>query len=172
MSTHSSTLAWTIPWTEGPGGLQSMGSLGVGHDWATSLSLFTFLHWRRKCSPLQCSCLENPMDGGACWAAVCGVSQSRTQLKRLSSSSSSSRVIVYSLLVKKLAEFKLYLHFHSCTFFFLYFSKLLSNSPWSSLLWLFQINHLCPIYIFLITNNFIFIRFLKPFLYHTLSLLA
>ena len=32
---HSSTLAWKIPWTEGPGGLQSMGSLGVGHDWAT-----------------------------------------------------------------------------------------------------------------------------------------
>ena len=46
--THSSTLAWKIPWTEEPGGLQSMGSLGVGHDWVTSLSLFTFMHWRRK----------------------------------------------------------------------------------------------------------------------------
>ena len=34
MATHSSTLAWKIPWTEGPGGLQSMGSLGVGHDWS------------------------------------------------------------------------------------------------------------------------------------------
>ena len=45
---HSSTLAWKIPWTEEPGGLQSMGSLRVGHDWATSLSLFTFMHWRRK----------------------------------------------------------------------------------------------------------------------------
>ena len=42
MATHSSTLAWKIPWTEEPGGLQSMGSLRVGHDWATSLSLFTF----------------------------------------------------------------------------------------------------------------------------------
>ena len=42
MAPHSSTLAWKIPWTEEPGGLQSMGSLGVGHDWATSLSLFTF----------------------------------------------------------------------------------------------------------------------------------
>ena len=41
-------------------------------------------------SPLQCSCLENPMDRGAWWAAVYGVAQSRTQLKRLSSSSSSS----------------------------------------------------------------------------------
>ena len=48
MAPHSSTLAWKIPWTEEPGGLQSMGSLRVGHDWATSLSLFTFMHWRRK----------------------------------------------------------------------------------------------------------------------------
>ena len=51
MAPHSSPLAWKIPWTEEPGGLQSMGSLGVGHDWATSLSLFTFLHWRRKWQP-------------------------------------------------------------------------------------------------------------------------
>ena len=48
---HSSTLAWKTPWTEQPGGLQSMGSLRVGHDWATSLSLFTFMHWRRKWQP-------------------------------------------------------------------------------------------------------------------------
>ena len=51
MATHSSTLAWKIPWMEGPGRLQSMGSLGVRHDWATSLSLFTFMHWRRKWQP-------------------------------------------------------------------------------------------------------------------------
>ena len=51
MAPHSSTLAWKIPWTEEPGGLQSMGLLGVGHDWATSLSLFTFMHWRRKWQP-------------------------------------------------------------------------------------------------------------------------
>ena len=48
MATHSSTLAWKIPWVEEPGRLQSMGSIRVRHDWATSLSLFTFLHWRRK----------------------------------------------------------------------------------------------------------------------------
>ena len=48
MAPHSRTLAWKIPWTEEPGGLQSMGLLGVGHDWATSLSLFSFMHWRRK----------------------------------------------------------------------------------------------------------------------------
>ena len=51
MATHSSTLAWKIPWTEEPGRLQSMGWLRVGHDWETSLSLFTFLHWRRKWQP-------------------------------------------------------------------------------------------------------------------------
>ena len=51
MAPHSSTLAWKIPWTEVPGRLRSMGSLGVGHDWATSLSLLTFMHWRRKWQP-------------------------------------------------------------------------------------------------------------------------
>ena len=62
MAPHSSTLAWKIPWMKEPGRLQSMGSRRVG---ATSLSLFTFLHWRRNGNPLQCSCLENPRDGGA-----------------------------------------------------------------------------------------------------------
>ena len=136
MAPHSNTLAWKIPWTEETGRLQSMGSWRARYDWATSLSLFTFMHWRRKwqptqvflpeepqgwrilvgcgtwgleepdmtewlhfhfslpCigegngNPLQCSCLENPRDGGAWWAAVYGVTQSQTRLKRLSSSSS------------------------------------------------------------------------------------
>ena len=51
MASHSSTLAWKISWAEEPGRLQSVGSRRVGHDWATSLSLFTFLHWRRKWQP-------------------------------------------------------------------------------------------------------------------------
>ena len=51
MAPHSSTLAWKIPWTEEPGGLQSTGSLRVGHYWVTSLSLFTIMHWRRKWQP-------------------------------------------------------------------------------------------------------------------------
>ena len=51
MAAHSSTLAWKIPWMEEPGSLQSMGSLRVGQDSATSLSLFTLLHWRRKWQP-------------------------------------------------------------------------------------------------------------------------
>ena len=51
MAPHSSTLAWKIPRMEEPGRLQSMGSLRIGNDWATSLSLFTFMHWRRKWQP-------------------------------------------------------------------------------------------------------------------------
>ena len=51
MATHSSTLAWKIPWLEEPGRLQSMKSLRVGHNWMTSLSLFTFMHWRSKWQP-------------------------------------------------------------------------------------------------------------------------
>ena len=51
MAPHSSTLAWKIPWTEEPGGLQSTGSLRIRQACATSLSLFTFMHWRRKWQP-------------------------------------------------------------------------------------------------------------------------
>ena len=51
MATHSSILVWKIPWTEEPGGLQTMGLPRVRHDLATSLSLFTFMHWRRKWQP-------------------------------------------------------------------------------------------------------------------------
>ena len=88
MAPHSSTLAWQIPWMEEPGGLQSMGSWRVGHDWATSLSLFTFMHWRRKWQPTPVFLPGESQGRGTWWAAVCGVAQSRTRLKRLSSSSS------------------------------------------------------------------------------------
>ena len=88
MAPNSSTPAWKIPWMEASGRLQSVRSLRVGHDWVTSLSLSTFMHWRRNGNPLQCSCLENPRDGGAWWAAVYGFAQSQTRLKQLSSRSS------------------------------------------------------------------------------------
>ena len=88
MTPHSSTLAWKIPWMEEPG-LQSMGLLRVGHDSVTSLSRVG----EGNGNPLQCSCLENPRDGGAWWAAIYGVAQSRTRLKRLSSSSSSDYML-------------------------------------------------------------------------------
>jgi len=89
MAPHCSTLAWIIPWTEEPGGLQSMGLLGVRHDLAISLSLSLSSIREGNGNPLQYSCLENLRDGGACWAAVYGVTQSRTRLKGLSSSRSS-----------------------------------------------------------------------------------
>ena len=79
MATHSSTVAWKIPWMEEPGGLQSMGSLRVRHNRITSLSLSGT--GEGNGNPLQCSCLENPREGGAWWAAVYGVAQSRTRLK-------------------------------------------------------------------------------------------
>ena len=87
MAPHSGTIAWKIPWTEEPGRLQSMGSRRVRHDWLP-------FHFWLSCigegngNPLQCSCLENPRDRRAWWAAVYGVTQSRTWLKWLSSSSS------------------------------------------------------------------------------------
>ena len=90
MAPHSSTLAWKIPWMEEPGRLQSMGSLE-----SDTIERRHF-HFSLSCigegngNPLQCSCLENPRDGGAWWAAVYGVTQSRTRLKRLGSSGSST----------------------------------------------------------------------------------
>ena len=92
MAPHFSTLAWKIPWMEEPGRLQSMGSLRVGHDCVTSLSLFTFMHWRRKWQPTPVFLPGESQGRGAWWAAVYGVSQSRTQLKWLSSSSRSSDI--------------------------------------------------------------------------------
>ena len=102
MAPHSSTLAWKIPWTEEPVRLQSMGSLwrrqwhptpvflpGKSHGWMSLVgcSPWGHFHFSLSCigegngNPLQCFCLENPRDGGAWWAAICGVTQSRTRLK-------------------------------------------------------------------------------------------
>ena len=89
MAPHSSTLAWKIPWMEEPGRLQSIESLES--DTTERLPF----HFSLSCigegngNPLQCSCLEYPRDRGAWWAAIYGVAQSQTRLKRLSSSSSS-----------------------------------------------------------------------------------
>ena len=87
MALHASTLAWKLPWTEEPGRLQSMGSLRVD---TTERIHF---HFSLSCigegngNPLQYSCLENSRNRGAWWAAVYGVAQNQTRLKRLSSSS-------------------------------------------------------------------------------------
>ena len=84
MAPHSSTLAWKIPWTD--------------HGVSKSRTRLSF-HFLLSCigegngNPLQCSCLENPREGGAWWAAVYGVAQSQTWLKRLSSSCSKWNIV-------------------------------------------------------------------------------
>ena len=96
MVTHSSTLAWKIPWMEEPGRLQSMTLLRVGQDWATSLSLFTFLHWRRKWQPTPVFLPgESQGRGSLVSCRLWGHTESAT-LKWLSSSSSSSHILKWS----------------------------------------------------------------------------
>ena len=87
MAPHSSTLTWKIPWTEEPGRLQSMGSIESGTTERLHFHSSLSCTGEGNGNPLQCSCLENPRVGGAWWAAVYGVAQSGTRLKRLSSSS-------------------------------------------------------------------------------------
>ena len=116
MAPHSSPLAWKIPWMEEPGRLQSMESRRVWHDWETSLSLFTFMHWRRKWQPTPVFLPGESQGGGAWWAAVYGVTQSQTWLKWLSSLAAASRKIdlwKYSYL-DNLWKSSLYLQDNAC----------------------------------------------------------
>ena len=86
MAPHSSTFAWKIPWTEEPGRLHTMGSLESDTTERLHFHFSLSRIGEGIGNPLQCSCLENPRDGGAWWAAVYGVAQSQTRLKRRSSS--------------------------------------------------------------------------------------
>ena len=101
MAPYSSTLAWKIPWMEEPGRLQSMGLLRVGHDWATSHYFSLLCIGEGNGNPLQCSCLENPRDGGAWWSAVYGLTQSQTRLKWLSGKyiTESTRKLIFPLVL-------------------------------------------------------------------------
>ena len=98
MATLSSILAWKIPWTEKPGRLQSMRSQRV------DTTEWLHFHFSLSCieggngNPLQCSCLENPRDWGALWASVCGVTQSRTRLKWLSSRAAYANKVMLKIL--------------------------------------------------------------------------
>ena len=108
MAPHSSTLAWKIPWAEEPGRLQSMESQRVRHDWAPSLSFFTFMHWRRKWQPTPVFLPGESQRRQNLGSAIYRVTQNQTRLKWLSSSSS----IGFGLLC---------FHFYSflCIFWFL-----------------------------------------------------
>ena len=92
MAPHSSTLTWKIPWMEEPGRLQSIGWLGLGYDWATSLYFFTFMHWRRKWQPTPMFLPgESQGQGSLVGCRLWGCTESDT-LKRLSSSSSRGHI--------------------------------------------------------------------------------
>ena len=131
MAIHSSIPAWEILWAEEPGQLQSTGSQRVGHTTEhTKLNAYHSsecctpcplerlrFHFSLSCSgggngnPLQCSCLESPRDGGAWWAAIYGVTQSRTRLKQLSKSSlclvfSSGTFTVLDLIFRSFMDFE------------------------------------------------------------------
>ena len=85
MAPHSNTLAWKSPWKEKVGRLQSTGLLRVMTE-QIHIYTFHFHALEKEMATHSCSCLENPSDGGAWWAAVYEVAQSQTRLKRLSSS--------------------------------------------------------------------------------------
>ena len=109
MAPHSSTLAWKIPWTEEPGGLQSKGSVRVRHDWETSLSLFTFMHWRRKWQPTPMFLPgESQGQGSLVGCRLWGHTESDTT-ERLSSSSRSishlTTVLIFFFSVAELLRF-------------------------------------------------------------------
>ena len=131
MATHSSTLAWKIPWTEEPCRLQSMGSLRVGHDWATSLSCTG----EGNGNPLQCSCLKNPRDGGAWWAAIYGVAQSWIRLKWLRSSSIRTLKRFRTVKMKILKNFIPNRKVHICDFFFPFTGHLSADVDFQTRIW-------------------------------------
>ena len=124
MAPHSSALAWKIPWMEEPGGLQSMGSLRFGDDWAISLSLFTFMHWRKKWQPTPLFLPGESQGRGSLVGCLLWGWQRRTRPKRLSSSSSSSnnnqmkswQCLVFPLL---LVSYKITVSFWKKKIFFL-----------------------------------------------------
>ena len=104
MAIHSSTLAWKIPWMEEPGRLQSMGSLRVVLDWATSLSCFTFMHWRRKWQPTPVFLTgESQGRGSLVGCHLWGRTESDTT--EVTYSSSSSFTVIASLIIMMLKNF-------------------------------------------------------------------
>ena len=130
MAPHSRTLAWKIPWADEPGRLQSMGSWGSD---TTEQLPFHFSRWcigEGNGNPLQCSCLENPRDGGAWWAAIYGVTQGHTRLEQLSSNHAEKDMgILQSLFLFKQGWCSFWLHILGQVIFLLWVSIFLSEQP-------------------------------------------
>ena len=113
MAAHYSILAWKFPWMEEPGRLQSMGSLRVGHGWVTSLSLFTFMHWRRKWQPTPVL-LPGGSQGWGSLVDCCLLGCTESDMTEALSSSS-----VYMLTtISKVVPLPFALGNHSCLFVF------------------------------------------------------
>ena len=106
MAPHSSILAWKIPWMEEPGGLQPWDREELNKTERLHFHFSLSCIGERNGNPLQCSCLESPRDGGVWWAAVSGVTQSRTRLKWLSSSSNSELKLICPMSVHKFSLLK------------------------------------------------------------------
>ena len=115
------SFTWRVPWTEEPGVLQSMGSLRVRYDWVTSLSLFTFMHWRRKWQPTPVFLPGESQGRGSLVGCCLWVAQSRTLLKRLSSSSS---ILIFENGIRKIRKLNTHSLIHRgrmrTLYFFLY----------------------------------------------------
>ena len=119
MAPHSSTLAWKIPWTEEPGRLQSRGSLRVRHDWETSLSLFTFMHWSRKWQPTPVSL---PGESQGWWSLVGCRLWGRTESDTTEATQQQQQKRIVFLVSNTLFCKGNYITFYSCFFgFFLFF---------------------------------------------------
>ena len=131
MAIHSSTLAWKIPWIGEAGRMQFMGSLRVRHDWATSLSLFTFMHWRKKWQPTP---VVLPGESqGRRTLPVYGVAQNWTRLKWLSSSSTDRCTYVILIICILITNIVLILSTFFClNYFFAWYcySWLSSDDYW------------------------------------------
>ena len=136
MAPHSSTLAWKIPWTEEPGRLQARASLRVRCDWAASLSLFAFMLWRRTKQPTPMFLPgESHGRGNLVGCHLWDVTQSRTRLKRLSSSSSSSKEALHLVGVRLPGILIPTFQFNSCVtlrkLFNPFFTSIFSYMKWS-----------------------------------------
>ena len=149
MAPHSSTFAWKIPWTEEPGGLQSMGLLESDTTERLHFDFSLSCIGEGNGNPLHCSCLENPRDGGAWWSAVYGVARSRTRLKRLSSSSS-LHVIIERILISNII-----LLMQECV------CSVVSNS-----LWPYRLAHQAFLFMELFKQEYFLGDFLDPGIKH------
>ena len=117
---HSSTLAWKIPWAEEPGRLQSMGSWRDGHDWATSLWLFTFMHWRRKWQPTPVFLPGESQGTRAWWTAIYGVVSSvRHNWSDLAAAAAAAAWLEWKDLVRFSIHHRHYQWFATCPYQYL-----------------------------------------------------